>query len=152
MAEAKEKETVVVAFNPTFDAVLMGAERSDSVLKVIATVREVAGVNGSVSMSVDNLARVGKAVQLTIRNPDTKQVFKIITSSRLSEALRNKEVKLEMIGGFPVVEYTTEQGEGVTIPMVVFPEGSGIEITRDVVTFREEAYVRAYDPKAFLDY
>lgn len=124
------------------NAVIAQALVTDNNLVEICKVKDLVGEKGTLSVSVDNLLRTEKALQLIVTTEEGK-VLRLITSGAVGAAIRAKELPLKTVATFPVVEYATK-GSGEIIPMVVNPIGSSVLVSIEAKTFDKGEYKREF--------
>jgi hypothetical protein len=113
--------------------------------KVLGTVAEIAGPGAEINFTKDNLTHPTKRLQVILTRPDGTSSA-IICSPAVGRGVRNKEITISQLAGFPIVEHVVGkdyENAGLVMPIISMPEGqsliSGGEITK-VTEYKPEVF------------
>lgn len=124
---------------------LVNFQPANSGREVVGTLLEFAQLAKVTSLALygPNLANLNKRVIIIMKRVDGL-TDSIVCSPKVSELIRNKEVTLNQIKSFPVVESISEEGE--VFAQVQMPS-NGID-AEQVLEFKLTNEVEEYQPKA----
>ena len=112
---------------------------------VLGTVAEIAGPGAEINFIKDNLNDWNKRLQVILKRPDGTSSA-ILCSPTVSKGVRNKEIRVSQLAGFPIIEHVVGKdykNAGLVMPIISMPEGqsliSGGEITQ-VVEYKPEVF------------
>ena len=112
-------------------------EKSAGTRSISCLLKDVDGLK-SISFNTVNLQNTGTLVFVDLLKEDGKE-YRVFCSKPVSAGVRSKAITREMLLGFPVVEYTDEEGR--TGHYIQMPDGASHKVTFDVSTLTAKQYV-----------
>jgi hypothetical protein len=120
-------------------------QRTATERKVLGTVAKIAGPGATINFTKNNFNHPTKRLHVVLSRPDGSS-FGINCSPAVGSGVRNKEITMSQLAGFPIIEHVVSEdyaNAGVVMCMIAMPDGQGL------ISAGEITEVAEYVPETF---